>query len=473
MNILAIDLGSSAIKAAIVSFDGESIKLLSVATAQTYGIKSGKITSIEDASNSIKKAVKKVKENLSLNINKAVVSVSGAYTNSLTGFAELSLDSNGSAITINEIKRAIENAKNSAGIPKDQVPIHILPYKFKANNTDNIEDPLDMRASSLRLEVNIVTMNRNDYENIKQILSIAEVHNYDLVSSIYANSIYCLNQDEKDSGVAIVDCGAQVCDIAIYYYNSLVWMSYFPFGSSHITSDIAKFLTTTNDTADKIKMQFSLFKNEDNNAHVEYYKTGAQTQDVVSVESISKCVNIRLNEMLDCISVSIDDSQYEKYFSSVVLTGGCFKIDDMAERAFPKFNNKAVRTKIVKNKVFVGDEEIYTQPEYTCLLGLCMYASGFHTKYELNANGNLLTKQKISEFSKIADYEMVEKEEIKPIEEEKHIKIDIKERNLLNEKTSEKEEVLNALKINETQEKSENFFSKSWRQFCDFIERIF
>ena len=476
MNILAVDLGSGTIKAAIANFDGEHIKLLSTSSVPTQGIKSGKITSIEDASNSIKNAVKKVKENLSLNIDKIAVSVSGAYTYSTIGFSELALDSNGSQIKRTEISRAIENAKNSAGIPKDQIPIHVLPYKFKANNTDNIEDPLDMRASSFRLEANIITMNKNDYENIKQILSIADINNYDLVSSIYANSIYCLNNDEKSSGVAIVDCGAQVCDIAIYAYNSIIWMSYFPFGSGHITSDIAKYLTTTNEVADKIKMQFSLFKNESSNAHVEYYKTGSQTQDVVSVESISKCVNIRLNEMLDCICASIADSQYERLFSSVVLTGGCFKIDDIAERAFPKFNNKAIRTIIEKNKVFANDNnDIYTKPEYTCLLGLCMYASGFHTKYELNSNGNLLTKQKNNEFSKISDFTPINnssKVENTPIVETNKTSDAIKEHNLL-DNMNEKDAVLSSIKISSENKSNENFLVRWWRKICDSIEKMF
>ncbi|MBZ7985991.1 cell division protein FtsA [Campylobacter sp. Cr9] len=472
MNILAIDLGSSLIKVAIVSFDGEGIKVVSVANTQTYGIKSGKITSINDASNAIKKAVSKVKENLSINIDKIAVSVSGAYTNSVTGYADIRLDANGSAITLKDIEKAINAAKTSADINIDQTPIHILPYRFRANNTDNIEDPLGMMASSFRLEANIITINKNDYENIKQILSNADIKNYVLVSSIYANAIYCLNNDEKENGVAIIDCGSQVCDIAIYAYNSIIWMYYFPFGSWHITSDIAKYLTASNEVADKIKLQFSLFKDEENTTHVEYYKTGSQALDRVSVESISKCVNMRLTEMLECIYASIDDSPYEKFFSRVVLTGGCFKIDNMSERASPKFNNKAVRTLIEKNKVFYGDNEIFTMPEYTCLLGLCMYASGFHTKYELNSAGVLLTRQKNNNFEKVMDFSTKIDIETKN-EEVYYNNIDTKEQKLLEPETSEKDEVLESLKIVPSDEKTEGFFARIWKKVCIFIERIF
>ena len=472
MNILAIDLGSSLIKVAIVSFDGEGIKVVSVANTQTYGIKSGKITSINDASNSIKKAVNKVKENLSINIDKIAVSVSGAYTNSVTGYADIRLDANGSAITIKDIEKAINAARTSADIHSDQIPIHILPYRFRANNTDNIEDPLGMMASSFRLEANIITMNKNDYENIKQILSNADIKNYVLVSSIYANSIYCLNNDERENGVAIIDCGSQVCDIAIYAYNSIIWMYYFPFGSWHITSDIAKYLTASNEVADKIKLQFSLFKDEENSTHVEYYKTGSQTLDRVSVESVSKCVNMRLTEMLECIYASIDDSPYEKFFSRVVLTGGCFKIDNMAERAIPKFNNKAVRTVIEKNSVFYGDNEIFTMPEYTCLLGLCMYSCGFHTKYELNSSGVLLTRQKTTELEKIIDFS-VDKEIETKNNTSYYTNIDVKEQKLLKVEKNDKDEVLESLKISSNEEKSEGVFAKSWKKVCAYIERIF
>lgn len=482
MNILAIDLGSSYIKTAIAKFDGDSIRVLSIFKTPTNGIKSGKITSIEEAGNSIKRAVKGVKESvsidndktvvsksLSVNIDKIVVSISGAYVNSLKGFSELTLDSDGAIITRKDIERAIENSKISAGIPKEQIPVHVLPYKFKANNTDNIEDPLDMRASSFRLEANIITMNKNDYENIKQILSIADIHKYDLVSSIYATSLYCLNNDEKENGVAIIDCGAQVCDIAIYSYNSLIWMNHFPFGSSHITSDIAKFLTITNEAADKIKLQFYAFKNGENNA-VDYYKTGSTTKDTVSVESISKCVNARIDEMLECIYASIDDSQYEKYFSSVVLTGGCSKFGDMAEKAFPKFNNKAVRTMIYKNRVFLGENEYYTQPEYTCLLGLCMYASGFHTKYELNSNGILLVKQKKSDYDRIDNYQSFNNINLNDTESNLNAESNL-ESSINNE--NKNDIILENIKIEEKKEKKENVLKNIWKNLCDGIARRF
>lgn len=471
MNILAIDLGSSNIKVAIVSFDGANIRLINVSTAKTYGIKSGKITSINDASDSIKKAISNVKENISLNIDKIVVSVSGAYTNSLTGYADIRLDANGSAITIKDIEKAINVAKTSADIPIDQIPIHVLPYRFRANNTDNIEDPLGMMASSFKLEANIITMSKNDFENIKQILINADIKNYTLVSSIYANAIYCLNADEKDSGVAIVDCGAQVCDIAIYAYNSLIWMYCFSFGSANITNDIAKYLTTSNETADKIKMQFSLCQNN-GSTHVEYYKTGSQVQDRVSVETIAKCVDVRLTEILECIYASIYDSQNEKLISAMILTGGCSKMENLAERASPKFNNKAVRTIIEKNPAFVGENEIFTMHEYTCLLGLCMYASGFHTKYELDSSGILLNKVRNSDYNSDISFSL-NSEKTKTINQDYYLNMNKEKQHAENIEKTDKDDILESIKMPIEDEKKEGSFSKAWKNFCTFIERIF
>ena len=168
---------------------------------------------------------------------------------------------------------------------------------------------------------------------------------------------------------------------------------------------------------------------------------------------------------------SIDDSPYEKFFSRVVLTGGCFKIDNMAERATPKFNNKAVRTVIEKNSVFYGDNEIFTMPEYTCLLGLCMYSCGFHTKYELNSSGVLLTRQNNSNLEKIIDFSSKEVENKE--NNSYYSNIDVKEQKLLNVDNNDKDEVLESLKINSSEEKSEGIFVKFWKKVCTYIERIF
>jgi cell division protein FtsA len=74
--------------------------------------------------------------------------------------------------------------------------------------------------------------------------------------------------------------------------------------------------------------------------------------------------------------------------TGVVLTGGMTKIKGIREVALEIFKNLPVRIATPDNKL-VGLVEDLDNPIYSTAVGLILYSSGEHTKYEIDSNNKL------------------------------------------------------------------------------------
>jgi cell division protein FtsA len=200
--ILGIDIGSSK-TVAIIADVGEEPTITGVGIAKSKGIRKGTITNIDQAANSIKQAVTDAKRIAGTNVNKAIVSISTAYTKSTKSYGIVNIPSN--EITITEINRAIQTALYNATIPNDYVILQAIPYDFKVDDVTEIEDPEGMSGSRLEVSIHILMAQKSAVENIKKMLKIAGLSVENIVLNSFASAIATLNEDEKEQGVALID----------------------------------------------------------------------------------------------------------------------------------------------------------------------------------------------------------------------------------------------------------------------------
>ena len=152
--ILAIDIGSSKICATIAEVRNNEPRIIGYSNQKSQGVRKGTIVNIELASQAIRSAIAEVKRMSGVdNINKAIVSISSAYTKNFNSSGVVSI-ANGE-ITVKEVSRALETAIYNSAIPPECDTIHVLPYRFKLDDQDYIEDPDGMIGSRLEVFVHI------------------------------------------------------------------------------------------------------------------------------------------------------------------------------------------------------------------------------------------------------------------------------------------------------------------------------
>lgn len=413
--ILGLDVGSVNVVATIAKIDNDSFSVCGIGKTKTSGLKKGVVTNIEKAALSIRKAVAEAKKSAGTRPDKIIVSISGAYAKSVPSQGIVSVPND--EITINEIKRAMQMAKDNARLEKDQIILHVLPYEFKVDGQEFIEDPIGMSGARLEVCAHVVTAEENSVRNLLKATQMAGLKVDSMVLSGYASAVSTLGKDEKELGVALIDIGGATSDLIVHLGNSIRYNSVIPFGSANITMDLSHALSTPLKDAEELKLEYTSLLNS-GTKELNLPTIGeTSTTHVASLDIVTNVIYARIEEILLLLVNDLEKSGYlknGKLGAGVVLTGGMAKLDDIRNLTSLVFDNMPVR--IAKPRMVAGLYEISEDSENACSLGLCLYGAGEFTAYEIDSNGELRYKDNdINTISKHIDdvkTENIKKEEI-------------------------------------------------------------
>jgi cell division protein FtsA len=382
--ILAVDIGSSK-TTALIADNSDNLTISGIGIAKSKGIKKGIITNIEEASKSIKQAVNDAKRVAGIELNKALVSISSAYTKSIKSYGIVNVPNK--EVSIKEINRAINSAMINAAIPNDYIPIQAIPYNFKLDNSSEIEDPVGMSGSRLEVTLHIIIAQKSGLDNLKKAFKQAGIEIDKIVNAGYASALAVLKEDEKELGVAVMDIGAATCDIAIFINKALCYTDYLPIGSHHITHDLSIALHTTLKDAENIKLNFENYVNNSEDL-IEISVIGNESEkQKASISTITQVISARVEETFLLLNKKLDESKLkEKIGTGIVLTGGFTNFYNVRSIASTFFEGLPVR--IGYPKEIEGLMENLKAPEFSTIIGLILYANGENSKYEKDSNQN-------------------------------------------------------------------------------------
>jgi len=385
--ILAIDIGSTKVCAIIGKIRDGIIEISGHGLTKSQGIKKGTITNIELASKAIKAAVDDAKRVAGINLTRATISISGAYTKSINSTGVVNIPNQ--EISLTEINRVMQTALYNANIPNEFEVLHVLPYKFKIDEQDFIEDPNGMNASRMEVDAHIIMTARSNIGNLKKAVNASGIEIDKVVLSGYASALAVISESDKTRGVAVIDLGGHTSNLIVHVGNSVQYNDFLSVGSNHITNDLSIALHTPFDAAEQLKiMRGSLLNN--NNGEIDLPIIGDEHNvNTVSLDIVHSIIYARMEEVLTLLANSLDRSGLvEQLGAGIVLTGGMTKIEGTRELAQALMPNIPVRIGHPKNATTVADN--LNASEFSTAIGLIYHETGKHTEYELEGSKNML-----------------------------------------------------------------------------------
>ena len=382
--VLAIDIGSTKICAVIADIDeNNNIMVTGAGVSKAQGLKKGSITNIELASKSIKNALSDASRVAGTEISTAIVSISGAYTKSLNSSGIVNIPNK--EISVREIERVMQTSLYNANIPNEYEVLHTLPYNFKVDDQDFIEDPLGMNAARLEVETHIITTQKSNLNNLKKAVKAAGVEVENVILSGYASAIATMNEDEKELGVAVIDMGGSTSNIVIHSGNAVRYDDFLGVGSNHITNDLSMALHTPLNVADSVKMDYGSLHQPSNDL-IELPIIGDENSThEVSLEVVHNVIYARVEETLMILAQSLEKSTLKSHMGAgIILTGGFSRMDGIRELAVAIFDNMPVR--LAKPTNIDGLFEQLDDPAYSGVIGLLSYSAGNYAPYEIDVN---------------------------------------------------------------------------------------
>ena len=426
--ILAIDIGSTKICAIIAEIEDSKVKIQGHGIAKSQGIKKGAITNIELSSKAIKKAITDAKRIAGSNLTSATVSISNAYAKSLTSTGVVNIPHKD--ISIKEINRVMQTALYNANVPNEYEIVHVLPYNFRVDDQDGIEDPFGMNASRMEVDVNIIMTQKSNLSNLKKAVRSAGVEIDGIVLSGYASAIATMDSDEKELGVAVIDLGGQTSNLVVHTGNSIRYNDFLGVGSNHITNDLSMALHTPLQIAENVKIRHGNLV-ETSNEVIELPIIGdEENRNNVSLEIVHSVIFSRVEEALIILANSLEKSALKDNIGAgIILTGGMTKLKGIRELAQSIFPAMPVRVG-KPNSDIEGLFDELKDPAYSTVLGLLLYKAGEHTQYEINFQQELLHSKDVQQ-ENLSDIKIAntinEVEDIKSAKQKKETRIENKQ----------------------------------------------
>ncbi len=327
--IVAIELGSTNITgiAGKKNADG-SIQLLAYASEHSSDcIKKGAIYNLDKTAQSLTSVIKQLEDQLQASIKQVYVGIGGQSIRSIRNSESRHLDED-TKISQALIDSILKSNREISLI--DQELLAVEPQEYKVGN-NLLTEPVGIPADNIEGNfLNIIARNTLK-SNITQCFKQTgyEIADYLMAPLVTADVV--LSTNEKRSGCALVDFGADTTTVTVYKNNLLRHIAVIPLGSSNITKDICS-LQIEEEDAEQLKLRFASAytapSEDENEQNKEYHLDN--NKFTIRARQLEEIVEARVNEILANVWNQIKVSDYsDKLLGGIILTGGASNLPNL------------------------------------------------------------------------------------------------------------------------------------------------
>ena len=340
--IVAVELGSTAIRGIAGKREPDgTMRILAFAQEETNDcIRKGLVDNIDKTTQAISHVIKKINEELGITTKRIFVGLSGQSLRTMENkvpyqFAEKTIIDNKLIDQLKEINN---------GVVYPQAKIHdVIPQEYKIGNR-YIQDPVGMQCEQIEARfVNVVARNGMS-ENVERCVKNAGLEVADLFISPICLADCLLNANEKRSGCALVDIGADTTTISVYYSNILRHLVVIPLGGSNVTTDISTKSIELGE-AEQLKLKYGTAWHESeeepskNKIQLSYDRT-------ITEGELYNITEARYEEII--VNIWAHIKQYnDKLLSGILLTGGASKAKNLV-KAITEYTQTDKQVRLVK-----------------------------------------------------------------------------------------------------------------------------
>lgn len=299
--ITSIDIWSSKIRTVIWRFDAENTSdfhVLWVGISSSNAIRKWNILDMEEFKNNLDKSLEEAERMAWEQVSWVYISFNSSSFEVIKSKWVIAVS--WSEISHDDVDRAMEMARNWVELPNREI-LKVLPEYFVVDLEDWVKNPVWMSARKLEVVANIFSMNVNVLNNIRKAVADVGIEIYDIYPNLIASPEWVLTKRQKELWVVCIDLGSSTTWVTIYEEWVLKYASVIPFGSANVTNDIALWVRTSIDTAEKMKldyMELSLEKKWVTDEDVDLYRFNQNEEGKVSKLYLSQIATARYEEIL-------------------------------------------------------------------------------------------------------------------------------------------------------------------------------
>ena len=368
--VASIDIGTE--KIALLAADIEDaghLRIVAHNFCSSDGVKKGSLFSIDSLARVLTNLIEQTKKDFGYKVELARINISDTHLTCADGKGKVSINE---AVTLKDLDSVLESAM-AKSTPTNKEKLHIIKKKFTINENLVVDNPIEMEAEVLESTVHIVTVSSSSIRGIERCLEQSDLAAEKIVLNSIAKSHAVLSQEDKDSGVCLVDIGAGVTSYSVFNEEGIVRSGVISMGGDEITQEIAYAFDTSFEEAKRLKENYGSAKStilkEDK---LIYFIQNKEEHHLSSLE-LSEVVETAYREILTLLNNELKHHNLDGIIKSgFVLCGGGAQINSILELVRDFFSKRVKIGQIQRSRVS-GLETILTDYKYAGAIGLLLH----------------------------------------------------------------------------------------------------
>ena len=259
-----------------------------------------------------------------------------------------------------------------------QVVLHAHPALYTIDRAQGVQQPIGLHANRLGVDIHVIAADPSPLRNIDTVIRSAHLGVKAIVASPIAAALACLNEEERELGVALVELGAEVTNVSVHYGGMLVGLRSIPLGARDITNDIAAAFAVQRRDAERLKCFYgsAMTSPRDNHEMIEATQIGAEQGEEpmkITRAQLMMVIRQRVEELTSEMKAALKGLGFTGPVGrQVVLTGGGAELKNIADY-MQGVLGRAVR--VGRPKQITGLPDAHSGPAFSTLVGLALLAA--------------------------------------------------------------------------------------------------
>ncbi len=370
---VAVDLGSSNVVVAVGEKAAEGqMEVASIVSKPVEGVNAGKIENIELVSRAIREAMSEAEEQLGIRITEAYAGISGDFVRCARHTDHVFVYDPQNGVNQKDVDALFDRMRNVQA-PDDETIMERVPQNYVVDDNQEVKNPVGSFGKKLSSTFNFILCLRTPMQRLDMALKRLGIKMLGVTSNAIATAEAVLLPDEKEEGVAVVDIGGGVTDVAVYYRNVVRYIATIPMGAMAINRDI-RTMSVPEKHVESLKQKYGSavadLAPEDKLIRVNG-RTAREAKDIL-LRNLATVIEARATDIAEFVLQEIRDSGYAgKLAYGIVLTGGSAKLKDVDE-LFRRVTGMDVRIASAETGVAEESREKVADPAYATAVGILL-----------------------------------------------------------------------------------------------------
>jgi cell division protein FtsA len=206
--------------------------------------------------------------------------------------------------------------------------INKAPLFYIINDDNKTNEPLGLIANKIQARTSYVLVENKFKLIVGGILDSLGVKNYDYISNTLAESIYLIDENKRNEGALLVDCGHITTSVCQVLGDGLKELKSFSLGGGFITNDLSRVLEIEFDEAEELKRQAIVTLSP---MGVDFYQTSSGQK--FSIKTVNEIVLARVDKILEAVLKCLEAFAVElpKYIPLYLTGGGLNYIEGISD----------------------------------------------------------------------------------------------------------------------------------------------